>query len=371
MDYSKWKGDKGLTYTEELILHFPKKNWNWYHLSRNANVSMQFVLDHKNYPWDWNALSSNPNLQIDHVINNLDMPWDWRSISQNPGILPKDIEEYPNLPWVWKAVSSNPNVRPEFYERHKNEDWNVIWGLSRNPHFAGKIPFNFSELSCVDLLSCSHVEHADLEYVIGHPEIPWDWSSYTASYVEKYGIEKILETPHLPWEKSQVFVCAPIDDRLLSLPDICWEGLSSNKTLTEDIIERYIDKPWDWYHISFNDNISFEFAMKNASGSDKFAIFGSKKIPESVLHTIKNAKISDVKYNISLNHHITPKIIYDLSDRLDWNLLSINSFLCNKNMDLMLLQNIKDRQTAVSTAVKDFGVGSDVANLIGSYVSWA
>ena len=373
MRYSKWKGLNGHTYLEELIIRFPEKDWNWYHLSRNASISMQFISKHERYPWEWNAVSSNPNLKIGYVIANLNKKWDWGSISQNPGIFPEDIDRHPNLPWEWRYISSNPNVRPDFYELHKEKDWDIIWGLSRNPHFAGKLQLNFSEMSETDLMICSKVEHVNLEYVIAHPEIRWDWHSYTSSYARTYGIEKILENPHLPWVTSRIFSSAPINEKLLSLPDVHWQSLSFNENLTDDLVERYIDKPWDWYKVVIGKNISFEFAMRHVEDTrlQKYAIFGTKKIPKSMLKNTKNNPIFEYMSAISMNRHLTPGVICDLSSRVDWCMLSYNSFLCSEDMDSEIRRDIKDRQSVVSRCVTDMGICSDVANVIDSYVSWA
>lgn len=369
LKYSKWKGLNGHTYLEELILRYPEKPWNWYHLSRNANISVEFIFKHSRYPWEWNAVSANPNLKIKYVLANRDKIWDWRSISQNPGILPEDVDRHPNLPWDWSALSNNPNIRPEFYERHKDKEWDIIYGLSRNRHFIGKLNYDFSKMSNAEILFLSRVEIVDLDYVVNHPEIPWDWGNYTSSYVKRYGIEKVLETPQLPWKKSQIFSNARIDEKLLSLPDICWYSLSFNPMVTEDLIERHTDKNWYWFPLAQNDNISFEFAERFVDTYNRSSIFRNKNIPKDVL-SLKNKKMIWHMSDISLNPYITPEIVAKLSSKIDWNMLSINTFLCDKKMEFQILEDIKMRQKVVSLALEGVGVCSDVAKSIASYASW-
>ena len=41
-----------------------------------------------------------------------------------------------------------------------------------------------------------------------------------------------------------------------------WQMLSNNPNITFDIIEKHIDKPWDWCDLSNNQNITFDFIKK-------------------------------------------------------------------------------------------------------------
>jgi len=74
--------------------------------------------------------------------------------------------------------------------------------------------------------------------------------------------------------------------------------------------------------------------------------------------------------DISLNPYITPEIVAKLSSKIDWNMLSINTFLCDKKMEFQILEDIKMRQKVVSLALEGVGVCSDVAKSIASYASW-
>ena len=60
-----------------------------------------------------------------------------------------------------------------------------------------------------------------------------EWTEYYWKFVEKY-YDK-------PWN---------------------WYGISMNPNITMDIIEQHPDKPWDWESISFNQNIRIETILK-------------------------------------------------------------------------------------------------------------
>jgi len=42
----------------------------------------------------------------------------------------------------------------------------------------------------------------------------------------------------------------------------CWQEISQNPNITMEIIEKYPDKPWEWVYISSNPNITMEFIEK-------------------------------------------------------------------------------------------------------------
>jgi len=51
-------------------------NWNFYNVSMNPNISLDIILDNKDYHWNFNALSSNMmtkscNKYVNKKINEL------------------------------------------------------------------------------------------------------------------------------------------------------------------------------------------------------------------------------------------------------------------------------------------------------------
>jgi hypothetical protein len=55
--------------------------WEWSGISRNPNITMEFIEKHLDSPWDWNTISSNPNLTMEFIEANPDKPWNWLVIS--------------------------------------------------------------------------------------------------------------------------------------------------------------------------------------------------------------------------------------------------------------------------------------------------
>jgi len=42
-----------------LITRYPKKPWNWYSISENPNITMEFIEKYPDREWNWGSISSN------------------------------------------------------------------------------------------------------------------------------------------------------------------------------------------------------------------------------------------------------------------------------------------------------------------------
>ena len=80
--------------TLELLLEkYPNKPWGWDGISRNPNITMEFIEKYPNKPWDWGGISMNPNITMEIFEKNPNKPWDWSRISRNPNITMEFIEK--------------------------------------------------------------------------------------------------------------------------------------------------------------------------------------------------------------------------------------------------------------------------------------
>jgi hypothetical protein len=72
--------------------------------------------------------------------------------------------------------------------------------------------------------------------------------------------------PGKPWNWFEIS-CNPniTMDIIQANPDIPWDwhGISRNHNITMDIIQANPDKPWDWDGISRNPNLTMEFIQAN------------------------------------------------------------------------------------------------------------
>ena len=69
-------------------------------------------------PWDWYWISKNPNITMEFIEKYPNKPWNWRAISMNPAITMEIIKKYPNKPWSWSCMSKNPNITLEIIKKY-------------------------------------------------------------------------------------------------------------------------------------------------------------------------------------------------------------------------------------------------------------
>ena len=43
----------------KLIEKFPEKKWNWFYISSNPNVTMEYIEKHPEKDWHWDIISRN------------------------------------------------------------------------------------------------------------------------------------------------------------------------------------------------------------------------------------------------------------------------------------------------------------------------
>ncbi len=100
--------------TMEIIKSYLKKflhrNIDWEKLSKNVGITMEIIDAHPEYKWKWYlGVSRNPNLTIDFVKKYSKKRWNWSYISQNPNITIETIRKFPDSPWVVSNLFFNPN----------------------------------------------------------------------------------------------------------------------------------------------------------------------------------------------------------------------------------------------------------------------
>ena len=84
-------------------------------------------------PWDYTTLSRNPNLTVQFVKDNPQADWNWHCISWNIAISLNDIKNNPTLPWTYDAISYNPNLTMQFIKDNPQENWD--WSFISSNEF--------------------------------------------------------------------------------------------------------------------------------------------------------------------------------------------------------------------------------------------
>ena len=64
-------------YYLKFIEDNPDKDWNWYYISCNPNITWEIIRDNPDKPWDWYSISMNPNITWEIIRDNPDKRWIW------------------------------------------------------------------------------------------------------------------------------------------------------------------------------------------------------------------------------------------------------------------------------------------------------
>jgi hypothetical protein len=88
-------------------MQHPEHPWNWYEISRNPNITMEYIMQHPEHPWNWYGISRNPNLTMEYIMQHPEHPWNWNGISYNPNLTMEYIAQHPEHPWDWNEISGN------------------------------------------------------------------------------------------------------------------------------------------------------------------------------------------------------------------------------------------------------------------------
>jgi hypothetical protein len=156
--------------TIEFVDNHINKDWSWYQLGKNKNITFDMVIARPNYPWIYTGLSYNPNITIEFIDSHLDKNWNWDVLSQHPNITLQMIRQRPTYPWTNTGICANPNVTLDML----NDLADIIpeicyYGLSGNPNLTLEYVINNIEKSwCWHQLSIhrfdSHITKLQVQY---------------------------------------------------------------------------------------------------------------------------------------------------------------------------------------------------------------
>lgn len=129
----------------EIILDPELFSGVWYAVSRNNNLTVDFISKYIDKNWDWNLLSSNECITQDLVSQNIYKPWNWCNLSRlkniypefildsfrNKGILIKSQQvnkwctNNSNNEVCWHCLTYNPNIDIQFITKYFVG--NIVW----------------------------------------------------------------------------------------------------------------------------------------------------------------------------------------------------------------------------------------------------
>ena len=211
MNYNQLSKNPNIT--EEFILKQPYQNWDIKYLIKNNKIT------------DFNVLTKFKNITQDIINQYPNKSWDWEWLIKNNNIhiveryIPFNlIEKYCYYKWDYFELNIHPDLTEEFILKYPNKIWIIRFLLKYN--------------KITDFKSLSKFKYLN-EYTIDeYPNKPWDWEwliENTEINVEKYIPFNLIEKYAYKWN---------------------YYTLSKNPNITEEFIIKYPNKKWDMKYLS-------------------------------------------------------------------------------------------------------------------------
>lgn len=414
LDWFQFAGvSRCTTLTTDFVERHIDKKWDWLDLSRNRVVTPELVERHANKPWVWgrstkmfdrtrfSGLSNNPSITPEFVLRHLDKDWDWGygGLSDNRSISMDLVEKTLDKPWNWHSLACNPAIKPEFVkyyllllEGRKLNDSILLGSLAMNPlttpefidqhqdlawpwrlvaNYVSDLPVWFVEKyeHCFDKegegtwLCMSYNRSLNLALLRRFPEKLWNWASIFRNH--DISLEEI-QTLAPPSALDRTFYslisrCDKVTPDVVECNlDKGWDwglyGLSQNRSMTLEFIERHFDKPWSWESLSRNPVIDEEFVLRHSDkpwslpNLSQNASISLDFISESILG---DPKLDDLlrrlaQLDVLLNPNLTPEFLMD----------HVPEDTVSRNLSYLLFHNMFSRHHVLQKRMRDMDMAS-------------
>lgn len=306
------------------------KHWDYTHLSRNRNITLEYIADNPDKPWTGFGLSSNPNITQEYIESHPEIDWNYdgmifnKSISCNflikniDKILTKnnivyvrditwDIVENNPAIWDYTALSFAPCVTLDIVKNNPNKPWNYNYIVMHNPNITWEniheLPKNMVSIFCKNPNVFNGIENYE------HYENLIDYNALSGNY--KITEEYVLKNLDKPWNYCILSIYInKISWKLLGATlDKPWDypNLSLKMNLTVDEFKKVIDKPWNCIRLSgvitWDYVLEFPNGLPNGENWDYLVMSTNYNIP---LETIfKNPEKNWSYYYLSSRRDLT------------------------------------------------------------------
>ena len=334
-----WDLSKNLNLTEEFILKYPYKNWDIEYLIDNNKIT------------DFKVLSKFKNINNSIINKYPNNPWNWIwLIENNETVIEKYIplnliEKYNYKLYYWN-LSKNLNITEEFILKYPYQDWNIEYLIENN--------------KITDFKTLTKFKHINKEIINKYSNKPWDWGwliENTNINVKKYISLELFKKYKNKWNYNDLSKILNLNEEfILKYPNKDWnieyliknnkitnfKALTKFKNIDEDIIDNYPNKPWDWEWLIENTDINVKryipfnliekyknkwgyWALsKNLNLTEEFILKYPNK-PWDIIYLIKNNKITNFKL-LSRFKYIDKNIINNYPGKpWDWEWLIENT----------------------------------------------
>ena len=309
---------------EKIVLAYPKKSWNMILLSQNPNIRQEFMDNHPEFDWNQDSRYCNPNITERFICQHPEINWDYKVLSIFHHLSYHFIDTHIHEDWDFEILSIHPNIDFTLVSKHKQVPWNYDIFCSDNQSLSYTLYCKYSDFPW------------SKKYLIRNKKITWqnviqsDLWEYASEFSHNSNItlQIIKENPLVKWNWNVISRTIVLDETTLEekLPwNYYW--LSSNPSLTWEIIDKFKGEDWDLHylftHFEINEERLYDFVKKNRLSMDWYGISFNKETPLSILEKYSSVVIWDY---VGMNHNLNLEFIQENEEFLDcFELLSYNS----------------------------------------------
>ena len=273
----KWR-DHMVKYNKNITLEFVRNNLTWTLISKEDNDwCLKKIMLKFSPPLDDSLcdpmflgnnagaiLSRNANLTADFVSEHIALNWAWgwiiectRDIENIMRICP-DLLDNPNSNH-WNILSSNENITMDIVTAHKNARWNK-YSLTYQPQIMAAILRGESPPDLLEHWNWGFIsQRVKIEDVLRMPHYPWNWRTLSSS--PNMTMEIIEQYSALPWH----------DRSILNNPNVTWpiiERITAAIELTNDANDKVVNIKLIWQDLIQSNFLFDDTAYGNAIRRD-------------------------------------------------------------------------------------------------------
>ena len=350
-NYSVFNG-RIISKNPNITLDYIKNNkdipWDWQILSKYINICENELSNNLKLPWSFKYLTNNINISFQFIINNHNFDWDWYSLLSSEKIQKKDINnavcinffisEILNKKktregsdmkyYLYNSLSSNPNIDFETVNNHITyyNYWNyykIFVNFSKNKEALLKFNLNFNNISTI-----TNEMLKDFDWLKN-----MDYNIFTFFSNYRYKIlDNLYNSCLLPSYMDHddqfkncnqlllntFYVNSIMKSKYINkIPDnyVNWRLLSENLSIDIDYIIAHKDKGWDYSAISKRRDIPFNFIKDNIHFNWNWNYLSESV---NITHIFNNLNENWIWANVSINPDLDISILKKY-DKLSWD----------------------------------------------------
>lgn len=214
-DYNKLSMDRNLPLN---FIQKHKNNLSFHELSKNKNITTEFILENFTENWDWEYIDKfhydfifenrtnlirifNKKIKFEDIIlalqknPKLDFCWSdisardflvsWETVAKNQRVMLNDVSF--KIPWDYDALLENDNITYEIITKNFYYHPTGVWNMRR---FSGN-------------------KNNSMKIVLSYkrPGQPWDWENWNWNQLSgnlSITLADITSNPSLPWDWEEI-----------------------------------------------------------------------------------------------------------------------------------------------------------------------